>query len=78
MPEFDTVSTVRVDNMLRANDVVQLLLSKFRIENDPKGDFVWMNGNFCYLFHWLIEWSLGDPSFRSLFPQKWRQNIILR
>ena len=38
MPEFDTVSTVRVDNMLRANDVVQLLLSKFRIENDPKGD----------------------------------------
>ena len=37
MPEFDTISTVRVDNMLKAIDVIQILLSKFRIENDPTG-----------------------------------------
>lgn len=36
MPEFGTVSTVRVDNTLKTVDVLQLLLSKFRIENDPK------------------------------------------
>ena len=37
-PEFDTVSTVRVDNMLKSKDVIQILLSKFRIENDPRGE----------------------------------------
>ena len=24
---------------------------------------------------WLVEWSLGASSFRSLFPQKWPPNI---
>jgi len=38
-PDFDTISTVRVDNLLTATDVVRILLSKFRIENDPK-DFM--------------------------------------
>jgi len=39
MPEFGTVSTVRVDNTLDSLQVVQLLLNKFRIENDPR-DFM--------------------------------------